>query len=94
MITRRATKNAGCAFFVRQCRDKINATSNFEGTDRLVVFVLDEVSAADQLRKSWPFKKRSRPQLGPNPREGFLNVFIRNVELCHERVPVSVGRVN
>ena len=49
MITRRATKNAGCAFFIRQCRDKINAASNFEGSDRLMIFVLNEIPTAKQF---------------------------------------------
>src|SRR5713226_3971239 len=59
MVAGRAGDDSPSLLLLLQTRDEVDTATNFEGGGWRMVFVLNEISAAEQLRKSRPFIKRS-----------------------------------
>jgi len=62
VVAGRASENAGSAFFIIERRNQVDAASNFEGSDRQMVLVLNVVFAAEQFAQTGPLIERSRFQ--------------------------------
>jgi hypothetical protein len=78
VITRRATEDSSLALGLGERAHEVDAPANLESTGRLMILVLEQELAAQQLGKPRPIEKRSWSQNATHAGERLDDVGIRH----------------